>query len=43
MRNPFIPSRSPICRAAETFLIFAMAAAGFAAAAMCLLGQMARI
>ncbi len=31
-QNPFIPARSPICRAAETALIFSITAAGLAAA-----------
>lgn len=31
MRNPFIPSRSPVCRAADQVLMFSVALAGCAA------------
>lgn len=40
MRNPFIPSRSTICRLADTALIFGVAAAGLVAVIAATLRQM---
>jgi hypothetical protein len=40
MRNPFIPSRSPVCRAADTFLISSVVVAGVVAAILSLAHQM---
>ncbi|WP_455270335.1 hypothetical protein [Rhizobium herbae] len=31
MKNPFIPSRSPICRLADTVLVFSITIAGLVA------------
>jgi hypothetical protein len=42
MRNPFIPSRSRICRLADMVLIFAVSAAGLSAAVVSLLLQVTR-
>jgi len=42
MRNPFIPSQSRICKLADTVLIFAVTVAGIAAAAACIVMQVAR-
>lgn len=36
MRNPFIPASSPVCRLAETALMFCVALAGLAAAVIAL-------
>jgi hypothetical protein len=39
MRNPFIPSRSPVCELANLVLIFGVAFAGFVAAAVALVAR----
>ncbi len=36
-RNPFIPARDPVCRVADTLLIFSIAFAGVSAAFFVLL------
>lgn len=36
-RNPFIPSHSPVCRLADTALLFSVALSGFLAALACLI------
>lgn len=41
-RNPFIPSTSPICRMADTALIFGVAAAGLLAVLVSLAMQVVR-
>ncbi len=38
-RNPFIPSFSPVCRAADQVLLFCVALAGLVAAIASLLAQ----
>ncbi len=38
-RNPFIPSLSPVCRAADQVLLFCVALAGVVAAVTALLSQ----
>jgi hypothetical protein len=43
MQNPFIPSREPICRIADTALVFAVAAAGAAAVAAAVVRQIAQV
>ena len=43
MQNPFIPSREPICRIADTALIFAVAVAGVAAVAAAVIRQIAQV
>lgn len=43
MQNPFIPSRKPICRMADTVLIFAISVAGVAAVAAAALRQIAQV
>lgn len=42
MQNPFIPSRQPICRMADTALIFAVTVAGVVAVAAALIRQIAQ-
>lgn len=39
--NPFIPSSSPVCRVADTALLFCVALAGLAAAGVSLIRQIA--
>jgi hypothetical protein len=39
MKNPFIPSLSPICRVADNVLLFAISAAGLAAALIVLIKE----
>ncbi|MBB2715595.1 UNVERIFIED_ORG: hypothetical protein GGD48_000810 [Rhizobium etli] len=39
MRNPFIPSRSPVCELANLILIFGVTFAGLTAAAVALLAS----
>ncbi|WP_281288946.1 hypothetical protein [Rhizobium straminoryzae] len=39
MKNPFIPSRSPICRVADWLMIFGLAIAGLVAVIAALLSQ----
>lgn len=39
MKNPFIPSFSPICRVADTVLLFAISAAGLIAVSIALVRQ----
>ncbi len=39
MENPFIPSRSPVCRLADWLLIFGLAIAGLVAAIAALISQ----
>jgi len=36
-RNPFIPARDPVCRVADTLLVFSIAFAGVSAAFFVLL------
>lgn len=43
MGNPFIPSREPICRIADTALIFAVAVAGVVAVAVAVLRQLMQV
>jgi hypothetical protein len=42
MREPFLASRSRICRIADLVMIFAIAAAGFAAAILSLVAQVSQ-
>jgi hypothetical protein len=39
MKNPFIPSFSPICRVADTVLLFGISVAGLVAASIVLVRQ----
>jgi hypothetical protein len=39
MRNPFIPSNSPVCELANLVLIFGVTVAGFVAAAAALVAR----
>lgn len=39
MENPFIPSRSPICRVADWLMIFGLALAGLVAAIATVVSQ----
>lgn len=39
-RNPFIPARDPVCRMADTLLIFSIALAGVSAAICAVINQL---
>lgn len=42
-RNPFIPARDPVCRMADTLLIFSIALAGVSAAFITIIKQLGAV